>query len=109
MKVVPLEARRQFDAAKMMKNNLFETPRFFCDLYCLEPGQSQAPHTHEREDKVMIVLEGEGTVRSGNETRALGAGDAMLAEAGEPHGVANESSARLVVLVFMAPHPRASS
>jgi len=37
---------RRFDAAKMQKLNLFETPRFFCDVYCLLPGQGQKPHAH---------------------------------------------------------------
>jgi quercetin dioxygenase-like cupin family protein len=106
MKRCRLEDLRRFDPVGMRKNNLFETPRFFCDLYCLEPGQSQAVHMHPAEDKVMIVLEGEGTFRGTGEPVTLGAGEAILAEAGEGHGVANEGSARLVVLTFMAPHPK---
>lgn len=39
---------RRFDAAKMQKVNLFETGRFFLDVYCLEPGQSQKPHVHPK-------------------------------------------------------------
>ena len=45
----------QFAPDKMKKNGLFETERFFCDLYCFEPGQSQAPHTHEGSDKIYYV------------------------------------------------------
>lgn len=37
MKIASL-AVRKFEAAKLQKINLFETERFFCDLYCLEPG-----------------------------------------------------------------------
>jgi quercetin dioxygenase-like cupin family protein len=106
VKVVHLQDLRKFDSAKMRKNNLFETQRFFCDLYCLEPGQSQAAHLHEREDKVMIVLEGEGTFRAGSEEVTLEAGEAILTEAGEVHGIVNEGPERLVCLVFMAPHPK---
>ncbi len=106
MKKCRLEELRRFDPAAMRKNNLFETSRFFCDLFCLEAGQSQAVHGHAAEDKVMIVLEGEGTFRVGNEDLALEAGEAVLAEAGEPHGIVNEGPERLVVLVFMAPHPK---
>ena len=106
VKVVHLEDLRRFDSAKMRKNNLFETPRFFCDLYCLEAGQSQAAHLHEHEDKVMIVLEGEGTFRAGDEEVTLEAGEALLTEAGEVHGIMNEGPERLVCLVFMAPHPK---
>lgn len=105
MHVVTLQDLRSFDPSKMRKNNLFQTPRFFCDLYCLEAGQSQAPHTHEGSDKVYVVLEGEGTFRVGSEEAALEAGQAALAESGAVHGVVNEGPDRLVCLVFMAPHP----
>ena len=106
MDVVELDRQRTFDAAKMRKNNLFETDRFFCDLYCLEPGQSQSPHAHPGSDKVYVVMEGEGTFRVGAQEESLEAGQAVLAPAGEIHGVVNDGPERLVCLVFMAPHPR---
>jgi quercetin dioxygenase-like cupin family protein len=96
---------RRFDAAKMQKINLFETPRFFCDVYCLEPGQAQKPHQHEGADKVYAVLEGTVEARVGDERAALGPGEAVLAPAGIDHGLENVSSARAAVLVFMAPRP----
>jgi oxalate decarboxylase/phosphoglucose isomerase-like protein (cupin superfamily) len=57
MKVESFQQRR-FDAAKMQKLNLFQTERFFCDVYCLEPGQAQKQHAHAGNDKVYAVLEG---------------------------------------------------
>lgn len=107
MQVVTLEDLRVFDPARMRKNPLFETSRFFCDLYCLEPGQSQKPHVHEDSDKVYVVLEGEGTFRVGAEDAALEAGQAVMAPAGIAHGVANEGPDRLVCLVFLSPRPAA--
>lgn len=99
-----LDARR-FDAGKMQKLNLFETPRFFCDIYCLEPGQAQKPHRHDSADKIYAVLEGEVVVRVGAETASVGAGAAALAPAGEDHGVENRGPGRAALLVFMAPRP----
>jgi quercetin dioxygenase-like cupin family protein len=96
---------RRFDAAKMQKINLFETPRFFCDVYCLEPGQSQKPHKHDAADKLYAVLEGEVRARVGEESVALAAGEVVLAPAGIDHGLENVSPARAAVLVFMAPRP----
>ncbi|HEY6098190.1 MAG TPA: cupin domain-containing protein [Anaeromyxobacter sp.] len=96
---------RRFDAAKMQKLNLFETPRFFCDVYCLEPGQAQKPHRHEGADKVYAVLEGEVRVRVGEESATVAAGAAVLAPAGTDHGVENAGPARAALLVFMAPRP----
>ncbi len=104
MKTANLGTRR-FDAARMQKLNLFETERFFCDVYCLEPGQSQKAHAHAGSDKVYAVLEGSVTARVGGEEQELKAGDAVLAEAGSEHGIENRSGARAAVLVFMAPRP----
>ena len=100
-----LDARR-WDASKMQRLNLFETPRFFCDVYCLEAGQAQRPHRHDAADKVYAVLEGEVRVRVGEETTTVGAGAAVLAPAGQEHGVENPGPARAALLVFMAPAPR---
>ena len=95
----------QFSADKMKKNGIFETDRFFCDVYCFEPGQVQAPHSHEGADKVYYVLKGKGVFQVGNEERELAEGEIALAASGQKHGVTNRSNERLTVLVYMAPKP----
>ena len=94
-----------FKKEKMAKKNLFETERFFLDVYGLEPGQSQAPHAHDGADKVYVVLEGAGSIRIGGETFAVAGGDAVHAPAGVEHALLNPGPERLVALAFMAPHP----
>ena len=106
MKVAVLSQRR-YDGAKMQKINLFETERFFLDVYCLEPGQSQKAHAHEGSDKVYAVLEGTVVAQVAGEERELRPGEAVLVPAGEEHGVVNRSDKRVALLVFMAPHPSA--
>jgi mannose-6-phosphate isomerase-like protein (cupin superfamily) len=95
----------QFKKDKMAKSNLFESERFFLDVYGLEPGQSQSAHAHEGADKVYVVLEGEGTVTVGGETRPIAAGETVHAPAGVLHALENPGPDRLVALAFMAPHP----
>jgi len=95
----------QFSAEKMKKNGIFETERFFCDLYCFEPGQTQPAHTHEGSDKVYYVVRGKGLFQVGGEEKQLGEGEIVIAGSGQKHGVANNGSERLVVLVYMAPKP----
>src|SRR5262245_4527180 len=95
----------RFEGGRLTKVNLFETPRFFCDLYCLLPGQTQKVHSHAGNDKVYHVLRGEVDATVGSVTRRLHGGDTVLAAAGEPHGVTNPTSGEAVLLVFMAPHP----
>ena len=95
----------QFSSEKMKKNGIFETERFFCDLYCFEPGQTQSAHTHEGSDKVYYVIKGKGLFQVGTEERELGEGEIVIAPSGQKHGVTNRGNERLVVLVYMAPKP----
>ena len=105
MKVINIADYQKFSQEKMKKNNIFQTARFFCDIYCFEPGQEQKGHIHGEQDKVYIVLEGKGTFQVGNEKQVLGPGDGTMAPAGEEHGVLNHTKNRLKVLVFVAPNP----
>lgn len=107
MKVINLTDYQQFSQEKMKKNNIFQTSRFFCDVYCFEPGQDQKGHIHGEQDKVYLVLEGRGTFTVGREEQVLGPGQGTLAPAGEEHGVRNHTDGRLKVLVFVAPIPDA--
>ena len=105
MKVINLADYQRFSFEKMKKNNIFQTQRFFCDVYCFEPGQEQKGHVHGDQDKVYLVLEGQGKFKVGTEERVLGPGQGTMAPAGEEHGVANHTNTRLKVLVFVAPNP----
>lgn len=103
MNVVDVSKARRFSPEKMQKINLFDTPRVLCDVYCLEPGQTQKPHTHADSDKIYYVLEGSGKIRIGDEIADLPAQHAVLAPAGIEHGVINDSAERLVLFVVAAP------
>ena len=103
MTVINISDFQQFSSEKMKKNNMFQTPRFFCDIYCFEPGQEQNGHIHGEQDKVYLVLEGQGTFQVGSEKQVLGSGQGTMAPAGEEHGVRNHTDQRLIVLVFVAP------
>ncbi len=105
MKVIKVRDAVEFKAEKLNKVSLFDTDKFFCDVYCLEPGQTQKVHAHDGSDKVYYVLEGEGRFTVGTEEKVLRADDITMASSGEVHGVVNHSQDKLVVLVFMAPKP----
>ena len=94
-----------FSEEKMKKNAVFDSPHLFYDTYCLLPGQFQKVHAHEDSDKVYYVLRGTGRFTVGDEEQDLGKGDAVIARAGDPHGVRNETQEELVLLVTMAPLP----
>jgi quercetin dioxygenase-like cupin family protein len=95
----------RFQADRMAKTALGSTSRALLDLYCLEPGQAQKPHTHADQDKIYLVMEGEGRVLLGGHEETLGPGEAVIAAAGVEHGLVNDGPARLVVLVVVTPPP----
>ena len=103
----PAEAAA-FSDEKMRKVNLFNSPRMFCDVYCLKPGQFQKDHDHADNDKVYHVLTGTPTVRIGEARRMMSPGETAVAPAGVIHGVINESAENATLLVVMAPNPEKS-
>lgn len=106
MDYVTLQQQRQFAKDKMQKVPVFVSDTMYCDQYCLLPGQAQRVHSHEKEDKIYIVLEGEALFDIGDEQELLSEGTAVIARAGVPHGVRNDSDSNVVLLVVMAPKPK---
>jgi len=102
---IRLRDHAQFSAARMAKITLGATARVHLDLYALEPGQLQKVHTHDDQDKVYVVLEGRGRFTVGAVEEVLDVGEAIVAAAGAPHGVVNDSGARLLLLVLVSPPP----
>ncbi|MFB6120592.1 MAG: molybdenum cofactor synthesis domain-containing protein [Halobacteriaceae archaeon] len=102
MQVIDAAATRDFDPESFAKSGLFETDRMFADVYCFEPGQAQEVHAHDDGDKVYYVLDGHLTAVVGDEERTLAPGEAVVAEAGEAHGLRNDGDERARALVVMA-------
>ncbi len=90
---------------RMTKIALATTGRSQLDLYCVGPGQSQKAHTHDAQDKIYYVLEGSGRFSLGHEEERLSAGEALVAPAGIAHGLVNDGSEPLLVLVVVSPPP----
>ncbi|HKI58791.1 MAG TPA: cupin domain-containing protein [Trueperaceae bacterium] len=104
METVTLAQKRAF-ADALTKVPLFESERLTFDLYCLRPGQSQRVHAHTGSDKVYVVLEGEALFDVDGDQELLPEGTAVIARSGESHGVRNDSTSDVVLLVAMAPRP----
>lgn len=90
---------------KFYKSTLFQSNTLLLGLNCLEPGQIQKPHEHSDQDKFYYVVEGSGRFWLGENRRTAAAGEVVWAPAGLVHGVENESSKRLTMLVGIAPAP----
>lgn len=102
MEIKNISEARRWSADKMQKVGLFAGDNFFTDIYCLEPGQAQKVHAHEKADKIYVVLEGEGRIVVGEEETILTVNQAVHVPPPLVHGVFNDSDKRLVLLVFLA-------
>ncbi len=90
---------------KMGKATLFESARLLVGLNAFEPGQEHAVHSHAGMDKLYYVIDGAGTFLMAGRELPMRAGEMLVAPDGVPHGVRNDSAARLLVLVVLAPAP----
>jgi quercetin dioxygenase-like cupin family protein len=88
---------------KFYKTTLWQGEHMMVGMNCLEPGQTQSVHAHDGADKFYFVLEGAGLFTVGAETKAVGSGSLVVAPSGIPHGVTNNASERLSLLVTIAP------
>jgi quercetin dioxygenase-like cupin family protein len=104
MKIRPKDEAR-FSLDKMARIALATTERSQLDLYCVSPGQSQRAHTHDAQDKIYYVLEGGGRFSLNGVEERLIAGEALVAPAGVEHGLVNDGTDPLLVLVVVTPPP----
>ena len=105
MERIRLDERVAFQDGKMARHRLAATARLHTDLYCLRPGQSQAAHVHEEQDKLYVGVEGRAQIRIGAEVDWLEPGVLVVAPAGVEHGLENPTEAPFVALVVVAPPP----
>ena len=88
---------------KFYKTTLWQGTHVMVGLNCLEPNQVQPVHAHDGADKIYFVLSGSGRFTIGDEQQTASEGMLVVAPAGVPHGVENQSDQRLSLLVAIAP------
>ena len=102
---IRIEDHVNFDGGKLAKVPLATTARAQLDLYCVAPGQYQKPHIHGDQDKIYFVLEGAGRFSLAGKEERLSRGEALVAAAGVEHGLINDGTDPLLVLVVVTPPP----
>src|SRR5436190_21981495 len=86
-----------YSADKMGKSTIFQSSRLLVGLNAFEPGQQHALHAHAGQDKVYLVVEGEGLFLLEGRELPMRAGDLLAAPDGVPHGIRNNGAKRLLV------------
>ena len=66
-------------------------------------GAATAPHRHVKTEEIYYVLEGEGRMQVGDETRRIAAGDAVAIPPGALHQLTNTENCVLKFLCCCAP------
>lgn len=69
----------------------------------LPPAASTTPHYHPRTEEIYYILAGRGRMRIGEETAAVGPGDAIAIPPGSTHQITNTGDETLVFLCCCAP------
>ena len=69
----------------------------------LEPGGTTAAHFHRTTEEIYYILEGEGEMRIGNDSRSVGPGDAIAIPPGMAHTIQNTGAVTLRFLCCCAP------
>jgi len=77
--------------------------RYRAQLSVCPPGGGGETHSHDALHQLFVVLDGEYVFDRGDGPFTLGAGDAVLFHAGDPHGTRNESDRDATVLVVTCP------
>jgi mannose-6-phosphate isomerase-like protein (cupin superfamily) len=69
----------------------------------LAPGAKTTPHFHRVTEEIYYLLAGQAQMRIGDETRAVGPGDAIAIPPGNVHQITNSGSETLLFLCTCVP------
>ncbi len=102
MKTINIFEKGSFKENGMGSLLVHDSPYFKVLNFNFEPGQELPVHSHDIEGQLMLtVVEGEGLFLSQESTIPAKAGDVLIADIAEPHGV--RAITRMRVLVCIAP------
>lgn len=101
MKTIQLETTKTFRPGTMQRNFLVEdSPYFKIINFNLDAGVTFPVHSHDLDGELSIlVLEGKGYFLGGEEKIQAQAGDLLISQIREPHGVEAVSQMRLLVTI----------
>lgn len=79
---------------------LSHSPRSSTNVTQIRAAGGARAHIHREHDEVIVVMEGAGEFRLGDEVREVRPGDVVVAPAGTVHGPTADSPAFVFVSVF---------
>lgn len=100
MKKIELEKSREFSQIAIKNFVLHDSPYFKIINFNIGAGQLFPVHSHEIEGQLSIlVIEGEGEFLGADSSIPAKAGEMLISDISEPHGVKAKSDMRIIVTI----------
>lgn len=101
------EELAHFDEKVPQKIAVYQTDKTMGAMWCLEPGQEVFLHAHPNADDVWVCLEGESGIYFAGDGKGIPIkkGMAILAKAGQTHGMRNTGKDRFLFIGICGPVP----
>ncbi len=109
LKLEPFEQGQHFASAGARIGPMLGAKDLGYSYDVLQPGKSSCPfHSHRAEEEMFFIVRGSGTLRYGNESRAIRTGDFICCPTGGPetaHQIINTSEAELAYIAVSTMMP----
>ena len=100
MKKINLYEANDFSTTSFTRLLVNDSPYMKILNFNFQAGQELPLHSHNIEGQVsMVILEGEGEFLTEQGTQPATAGDVLVSEISEPHGIRATSNLRLLVTI----------
>ena len=101
MKKINLFEANDFNDLQMSRLLVHDSPYFKVLNFNFKPGQKLPVHSHDIEGQVnLAILEGEGAFLGKDDyEEAIKAGDVIISDISEPHGLRAKTDLRLLVTI----------
>lgn len=99
IRVFDMGKLKRFDDAKQVQETIWSDDQGRISMICMKPGQEIHTHTHHG-NHVWTVVEGEGELLTGKESRPIRQGEIVVVPPFEHHGIRNGSEGNLVIASF---------
>jgi mannose-6-phosphate isomerase-like protein (cupin superfamily) len=86
--------------ARIFGEEAFDSGFRWLDLCIVKPGAQIGVHAHHVDDEVYTIVKGRATMDVNGQEASVGPGDTILLRSGGSHGLRNESSDEVHVLVI---------
>lgn len=93
----------EFDPNGVVAEPFLDGSKCNVRVILISPGQTLVPHRHGSSDLMLFAVDGDGTIDTDGAKVALPAGSLVYVRSDEELRIANEGSAGLTLLAFLAP------